>query len=266
MRSFRNAKSMAQTLREVLSEKQFALTHSESLEVVAKMFGVGDWNTLAAAIKPEADGDPSIRSPGRTLPALPIKDATPFPGTESPFWIKRPDTIKALEAARTGGRRLVLVTQRETDVQTPGFADVYGIGVTGRVMDISAPAPELVAKAPMLAGSTQVIVQTHERVRVRSFSASDAGYEADVEDLDEGPMDPNPELVRRAFEDFARYAETHEYAATIKPKLRQVKDAGRLADVIAQSLPLAVGDKQSLLEKLDPAERLEAVLVHLRVA
>jgi ATP-dependent Lon protease len=45
-----------------------------------------------------------------------------------------------------------------------------------------------------------------------------------------------------------------------------VKDAGRLADVIAQSLPLAVGDKQSLLEKLDPAERLEAVLVHLRVA
>jgi ATP-dependent Lon protease len=102
---------MAQTLRDFMAAKQVSLTHSESLEVVAKMLGVGDWNTLAAAIKSDSDNLRAKPSSARTLPALPIKDAAPFPGTEMPLWIKRPETIKALQAARTGGRRVVLITQ-----------------------------------------------------------------------------------------------------------------------------------------------------------
>jgi ATP-dependent Lon protease len=118
----------------------------------------------------------------------------------------------------------------------------------------------------MLEGSTQVIVQTHERVRIRAFSANDAGYEAEIEDLVEGPMGENSDLISRAVKDFAKYAEINQSAAGVEPKLRQLHDAGRIADVIAQSLPIAVKDKQSLLAKLDPAERLEAVLNHLKVA
>jgi hypothetical protein len=50
MRDYRNAKVMAQTLRDDLSEKSLTLSHSESLELVARMFGLRDWNVLAAKI------------------------------------------------------------------------------------------------------------------------------------------------------------------------------------------------------------------------
>jgi hypothetical protein len=51
MRDFRDAKTMAQTLREALGAKSIPLTHSDSLELIAKLFGQRDWNTLAARIQ-----------------------------------------------------------------------------------------------------------------------------------------------------------------------------------------------------------------------
>src|SRR5262245_34541837 len=53
MRDFRDAKAMAQALREVLKTKSVSLTHSESLELVATMLGFHDWNVLSARIQSE---------------------------------------------------------------------------------------------------------------------------------------------------------------------------------------------------------------------
>jgi hypothetical protein len=60
MRDFRDAKAMAQTLREALNAKSVSITHSESLELVAKILGFQDWNVLAARI--QSDGPPSRRA------------------------------------------------------------------------------------------------------------------------------------------------------------------------------------------------------------
>jgi hypothetical protein len=56
MRDFRDAKAMAQTLRETLTAKSVTISHSESLELVSKMLGVSDWNTLSALLqRPETE-------------------------------------------------------------------------------------------------------------------------------------------------------------------------------------------------------------------
>jgi len=57
MRDFRDAKAMAQTLREALAAKSIPLTHSDSLELIANVLGLRDWNTLSARI--QAAGPPS---------------------------------------------------------------------------------------------------------------------------------------------------------------------------------------------------------------
>jgi hypothetical protein len=54
MRDFRDAKSMAHTLRAALATKGHNVTNSESLELIAQAFGAADWNTLSAAIREEA--------------------------------------------------------------------------------------------------------------------------------------------------------------------------------------------------------------------
>ena len=66
MRDFRDAKAMAQTLREALKTKSVSLTHSESLELVATILGFHDWNVLSATIQSEVQ---PAANPGSTIPA-----------------------------------------------------------------------------------------------------------------------------------------------------------------------------------------------------
>jgi Glyoxalase superfamily protein len=63
MRDFRDAKAMARTLRAALAAKGFKITISQSLELIAEIFGVADWNTLAAAIRTEGPGPGNNTSP-----------------------------------------------------------------------------------------------------------------------------------------------------------------------------------------------------------
>jgi hypothetical protein len=56
MRDFRDAKAMARTLRDLLTAKSVSLTHTESLELAARMLGFHDWNELSAKIQSESEG------------------------------------------------------------------------------------------------------------------------------------------------------------------------------------------------------------------
>src|SRR5580700_1556436 len=83
MRDFRDAKAMAQTLRDALKQKSVSLTHSESLELIAKVFGFHDWNELSAKIQSELQSGPlgtPIRIPtGEELPPVPLPEGTDLP-------------------------------------------------------------------------------------------------------------------------------------------------------------------------------------------
>jgi len=72
MRDFRDAKTMAHTLRAALATKGLKVTVSQSLELIAQAFGVADWNTLSASIRREVA---SPRNPTR-LSFLPPRQST----------------------------------------------------------------------------------------------------------------------------------------------------------------------------------------------
>src|SRR5215813_5152769 len=115
MRDFRDAKAMAQTLREALKMKSVSLTHSESLELVATLLGFRDWNVLSAAIQSEVQ---SAANPGSTIPAtvrlaeesqlptVPLRDIVPFPHLNVPLFAGRAKTIRAIERAMAKDRRI----------------------------------------------------------------------------------------------------------------------------------------------------------------
>src|SRR5215475_2515006 len=86
MRDFHDAKAMAQTLRESLTAKAVTISHSESLELVSRMLGIADWNTLSAML--QADRRPAASRPASPVvrerieaaryPAVPIRDFVPL--------------------------------------------------------------------------------------------------------------------------------------------------------------------------------------------
>lgn len=267
MRDFRDAKAMAQSLREEMSSKQIILAHSETLEIVSKMLGFADWNTLSASINTGRSKPAQADRPVDacvTLPVLPIKDFVPFPNVQMPLWVKRQNTVQALSQAFSRRRELAIVAQRSQSVEEPGRDDVYDVGVVARVLDVGPPSDEAIADTPGLEGSTQVLVQTQGRVGIRNFSGQAGRYEAQVDPIDEGAIPASPDLIERATALFDGYAAARGIVVPqMWPPLCQLHDPGRVADIIAQRLPWAMEDKQTVLATLDPVERLERVVARM---
>jgi ATP-dependent Lon protease len=190
MRDFRDAKAMAQTLRETLTAKSVTISHSENLELVSKMLGVSDWNTLSALLqRPETEAPaPNQLIAAASYPAVPIRDFVPFPTATFPLFVGRPKTIAALEQALARHRDIVLVIQRKAAVDEPGFDDICDIGVLATVLEL--------LRLPT--GTLKVMVQAHRRVMIRGFVGDAGAYQAEIADISEGPIPEAPELVRNA--------------------------------------------------------------------
>ena len=117
MRDFRDAKAMAHSLREALKAKSVSLTHSESLELVARTLGLPDWNHLAARIESSL---PPLMPAGATnpvtagIPIVPMRDLVVFPQMVAPIFVGREKTRRAIERALATDRRVLVVTQRRS--------------------------------------------------------------------------------------------------------------------------------------------------------
>jgi ATP-dependent Lon protease len=253
MRDFRDAKAMAQTLRDSLIDKTVTISHSESLELVSKMLGVADWNTLSALIQSgprEVSKPPANAGRAPSYPAVPIRDFVPFPSATVPLFIGREKTVRALDQAFERQREVVLAVQKESTVDDPGLDDVHEIGVLAGVLDL----------IPMDNGTMKVITQSYRRIAIRKWFGETGASVAEIADLAEGPIPEAIELVRRTIDHFRTYAQMHEIdVASFWPLLVQVRDPGRIADMISPRLRAPLSEKKGLLAMLDPVARLEKV-------
>jgi ATP-dependent Lon protease len=253
MRDFRDAKTMAQTLRESLTGKAVTISHSESLELVSKMLGVADWNTLSALL--QVDRRDTVAVAGRSAavasyPAIPLRDIVPFPTMTYPLFVGREKTMLALKEAFERQREVVLAVQRNSAVDEPRFEDLYEIGVLAQLIEIERLSD----------GTLKVLAQVRRRVAIRRFVGETGAFQAEVADISEGPIPEAPELIRNAVKRFESYAAAREIPIPqIWPPLDQTRDPGRVADVISAYVVLPIGDKQSLLATLDPVVRLKRV-------
>ena len=252
MRDFRDAKAMAQTLRESLTTNAVNISHSESLELVSKMLGVADWNTLSALLQVDRRDVPVV---GRSTtvvsyPAFPLRDLVPFPTATYPLFVGREKTVLALKEAFERQRDVVLAVQRNGAVDEPRFEDVYEIGVLAQLLDVER----------LEDGRLKVLAQPRRRVVIRRFVGETGAFQADAADISEGPIPEAAELIRHAVKRFESWAAARDIRLPqIRPPLDQTRDPGRVADVIAVYMVLPMSDKHSLLATLDPVMRLKRV-------
>ena len=263
MRDFRDAKSMAQTLRESLTTKAVTISHSESLELVSKMLGVADWNTLSALLQTERRGGGLPTSPRQgassSYPVIPIRDLVPFPTGILPLFVGRVKTMQALDQAFERECEVVLAVQRDPGTDQPGFDDVYEIGVLAQLLELERQGD----------GTLKVLVQARKRVAIRRFAGVSGAYEAEVTEISEGPVQDAPELIQQAIKHFETYAAARDIRfPQIWPLLRETRDPGRVADIIASLMRLPLGEKQNLLATIDTVARLtrvDALMMNLSV-
>jgi ATP-dependent Lon protease len=183
----------------------------------------------------------------RIYPAIPIRDLVPFPLATYPLFIGREKTIHALDHAFQRQREVVLVVQKQAGVDEPGIDDVCRIGVLAGILDM----------VPLDGGTVKVLTQAYRRIEIRRLFGETGAYLADIADISEGPIPNAFELIQHAVARVKAYAEAHEIRAS--PLLDQLRDPGRVADIICTHVKLSLAEKQSLLATLDPIARLERV-------
>jgi ATP-dependent Lon protease len=258
MRDFRDAKAMAQTLRDALKTRSITLTHSESLEVIAKTLGFHDWNVLSAAIQapesvPAASAKPPLQSPGHgsPIPVAPMRDVVFFPQLMSPIFVGRDKTKRAIETALAGERRLFVVAQKRGQDDDPDFGALYPVGVTA----------DIIQRVELPNGNWRVKVSCSARAAIVRPHPGDF-LAAEVEPIEETRAADQEAfvLMREVLLFYPAYAST-----AVPPYLHgYAQEPGVFADMIVQHLKRDMHKKQEVLEISDVVTRLETILAWMK--
>ena len=187
------------------------------------------------------------------LPVLPLRDVVVYPHMVIPLFVGREKSILALEQAMKVDKQILLLAQKQADVDDPAAKDLYDVGTVATILQL--------LKLPD--GTVKVLVEGVERARVESLAAGEyfvakVSLLGDGEAYDEREMDV---LVRSAVSQFEQYVKLNrKVPPEILTSLAGIEQPGRLADTVAAHMSLKLDAKQKILEIQDVRSRLEHIL------
>jgi len=192
------------------------------------------------------------KSDTRRIPMMPVRDVVIFPHMMTPFVVGRESSVRALEEALAGDKKIFLATQHDATVDEPRPDEIYQVGTIVNIVQ-SLRLPD---------GNIKVLVEGVERAKIVSVSDEEGFFRALVRTF-QFRVEPGPQLdaliarVSSLFEQYVKLAQNLNYETMVAAV--RVEDPGRLADTIAANLQLTIEEKQELLEIFDPIDRLTRV-------
>src|SRR5215212_8730963 len=192
------------------------------------------------------------KSDSKRLPMMPIRDVVIFPHMMTPFVVGRESSVRALEEALAGDKKIFLATQHDASVDEPRPDEIYGVGTVANIVQ-SLKLPD---------GNIKVLVEGVERAKIVSVSEDEGFFRAVVKTsgfkIETGPqLDALISRVTGLFEQYVKLSQNLNYE-TMVAAIR-VDDPGKLADTVGANLQLTIEEKQELLEIFDPIDRLTRV-------
>jgi ATP-dependent Lon protease len=192
------------------------------------------------------------KSDTRRLPMMPIRDVVIFPYMMTPFVVGRDSSVRALEEALAGDKKIFLATQHDAQVDEPRPDEIYGVGTVANIVQ-SLKLPD---------GNIKVLVEGVERGKIISVSEDEGYFRATVKTFN-FKVDAGPQLeglvgrVTSLFEQYVKLSQNLNYETMIAAI--RVDEPGKLADTVGANLQLTIEEKQELLEIFDPVDRLTRV-------
>src|SRR6266705_2761155 len=188
----------------------------------------------------------------KRVPMMPVRDMVIFPQQMTPFIVGREASVRALEEALAGDKKIFLSTQHDASVDDPKPEEIYAVGTLANIVQ-SVKLPD---------GNIKVLVEGVERARALSIATEEGFFRATVRLLG-ARVEPSPQVdqtvqkITGLYEQFIKLSQSLNYDTMIAAA--RVDDPARLSDTIAANLQLPVDEKQDLLETVDPVERLNRI-------
>jgi ATP-dependent Lon protease len=188
----------------------------------------------------------------KRVPMMPVRDMVIFPQQMTPFIVGREASVRALEEALAGDKKIFLSTQHDASIDDPKPEEIYAVGTLANIVQ-SVKLPD---------GNIKVLVEGVERARSLSIGTDEGFFRANIRLLT-ARLETSPQVeqlvqkVTNLYEQFIKLSQSLNYDTMIAAA--RVDDPARLSDTIAANLQLPVDEKQDLLETADPLERLNRV-------
>ncbi|MFP4061391.1 MAG: endopeptidase La [Halochromatium sp.] len=191
---------------------------------------------------------------GQAIPVLPLRDVVVYPHMVIPLFVGRDKSIKALDAAMTSDKQILLVAQKNAEVDDPSVKDLHAIGTLANVLQL--------LKLPD--GTVKVLVEGHQRAKANRYISTDDAFTATASPLAETLEADEREqevLMRSAVALFDQYVKLNKKVPPeVLTSLASIDEASRLADTMAAHMSLKLDEKQRVLEMIDVQQRLEHLM------
>ncbi len=188
------------------------------------------------------------------IPVLPLRDVVVYPHMVIPLFVGRDRSIDALDAAMKDNKQVLLVAQKEAEVDEPDFTDLYEVGTLANILQL--------LKLPD--GTVKVLVEGCERSKVMHYQETASFFSAAVEKIDDVftiSAQEQDVLQRTVINSFDQYVKlNNKIPPEVLNALSGIDDPSRLADTMAAHMTLKVSDKQIILETADIEKRLENLM------
>ncbi len=188
-----------------------------------------------------------------TLPLLPLRDVVVFPYMVVPLFVGRSKSINALSNAMNMDKRILLATQKNVGVDSPGEKDIYDVGTIGVVLQLLR-LPD---------GTVKALVEGKKRARMIRFIDKEKYVLGEIEVIAE-PLVSETEseaisrTVLRMFEEYAKI--NRNISNDLISNLSAITDVSQMADTVAAHFNFKLQDKQRLLETGSPMDRMTLLI------
>ena len=197
----------------------------------------------------------TIPIPTAEYPVLPLRDIVVFTNSAIPLFVGREKSINALDAVTSKYKKIILVAQKNSEIDDPKEKDVYSYGTLGEILQL--------LKLPD--GTVKILVEGKSIVKILNFKENEKYLLANSEIVDSNDKDPNAISLSKAI------VNKYEKLSKISKKLsdENVLDFKKenspivIAHKVASVLNIDLAEKQKLLEEKDIQKKLEIILGHL---
>ena len=188
-----------------------------------------------------------------SLPLLPLRDIVVFPSMVLPLFVGRDKSITALNEVMKNEKKIILVTQKNSEVDDPKKNDIFAYGCESNILQL--------LKLPD--GTVKVLVEGNKRVKIVDFKDDEKFITCKFEHQND-QLTKNEDLTTLSLTAIKRL----EKLTSINKKLstetinniKQLKDASKIADNIASHLNTTITEKQQIFETLDVKKRLNTII------
>ena len=188
-----------------------------------------------------------------TLPLLPLRDIVIFPSMVIPLFVGRDKSISSLNEVMKNNKKIILVTQKNSEVDDPKKTDVFTYGCESNILQL--------LKLPD--GTVKVLVEGFKRVKIIDFKDDEKfitctyEYQNDVIAPDEDLM-PLAMIAVRRLEKLTSV--NKKISVETINNIKQLKDPTKIVDNIASHLNSSMPEKQQIFETADVKKRLNSVI------